>query len=365
MSLSTYLNKAFYILIIVTITYSVIGANNATAKKFYQAPVSSTNPNLNFNSGIQSIYQDSKGNYWFGSLDQGVAFFDGQKFTYFTTKEGLSGNQIRSIQEHEDGSIWFGTDQGVSSFDKQKMRQHQPSSRAFNSELIPFDHKVNFSEKDLWFNAGIKPGFYQLHNQSLSYQELPIPASASSSDTFIITDHAFSGNESVWMATYSAVFGYNGSVFTVIDDKSLEHTKPINVLHVRSVFEDSKGNLWIGNNGIGVLLRSKESIINFSEKLGLIHSKSKGSGDFSPAGTLEHVFAIEEDDFGNIWFGDRDSGVWKYDGFDMANFTTQHGLSSNSVRTVYKDNNGGVWVGLMNGSVYLFNGSSFVRKFSN
>jgi hypothetical protein len=32
---------------------------------------------LKFNSGIESIFQDSKGNYWFGSLQEGVAVYNG------------------------------------------------------------------------------------------------------------------------------------------------------------------------------------------------------------------------------------------------------------------------------------------------
>ncbi len=51
-----------------------------------------TNTKLKYTSEIQSIFQDSKGNYWFGSHHEGVAKFDGDEFTYFTINDGLSGN---------------------------------------------------------------------------------------------------------------------------------------------------------------------------------------------------------------------------------------------------------------------------------
>jgi hypothetical protein len=35
-------------------------------------------------------------------------------------------------------------------------------------------------------------------------------------------------------------------------------------LHIRSIMEDSK-NLWIGNNGIGILKYDGKKIINFTE----------------------------------------------------------------------------------------------------
>lgn len=73
-------------------------------------------PHLLFNSGIRSVFLDSKGNMWFGSHQDGVCKWDGLSYTYYTKKDGLSNNQVRTIQEHVDGSIWFGTGDGISSF---------------------------------------------------------------------------------------------------------------------------------------------------------------------------------------------------------------------------------------------------------
>lgn len=106
----------------------------------------------------------------------------------------------------------------------------------------------------------------------------------------------------IWFATYTGVLGYNGSDFTIINNETLGLDRKIEPLHIRSIYEDSKGRLWIGNNGIGVLLKEGESIINFSKKHHLIHSNSKRNGEKSPERTLEHVFVIAEDHKGNIWF---------------------------------------------------------------
>ena len=42
---------------------------------------------LKFSSGIRAIMEDSKGNIWFGSHQEGVAVFDGIKFTYFSLED--------------------------------------------------------------------------------------------------------------------------------------------------------------------------------------------------------------------------------------------------------------------------------------
>jgi len=134
-------------------------------------------------------------------------------------------------------------------------------------------------------------------------------------------------------------------------------------LHIRSVLADSKGRIWIGNNGIGVLLMDGDVIVNFSEKNNLIHPTSTRRGDKSQTGTLEHVFAIEEDSEGNIWFGDRDTGAWKYDGKSMTNYIIDNKLSTPMIWTIYNDHNNNLLFGMAGGGVYKFTGKTFERQF--
>ena len=114
----------------------------------------------------------------------------------------------------------------------------------------------------------------------------------------------------VWVATYGALFSFDGKTINVFDRNKFALPEG-EFLHIRSVFADSQGRIWVGNNGIWVLLIQEKSTINFSDKNGLRHTNSGGNrngGVTSPAGTLEHVFAIGEDSEGNVWFGDRDTG---------------------------------------------------------
>ena len=73
-------------------------------------------PHLSFEGVVRSILHDSKGNYWFGSWNEGAARWDGDRFTYFTTSDGLTDNQVRRIVEGRDGTIWFENGRGVSRF---------------------------------------------------------------------------------------------------------------------------------------------------------------------------------------------------------------------------------------------------------
>lgn len=311
---------------------------------------------LKFTSGIRAIFQDINGNYWFGSHREGVCLFDGKSFEYFTTNEGLSDNQIRSIQEDENGKIWFGTANGVSSYDGKKITNHPP----INGDLTKKIWKS--VDETLWFNAGNNPGVYKSDGQILNYLLFSIPKDESPGNSYGVTDISKGKNGQVWIATYTALFHYDGKEINIYD-KSRLALKDDEVLHIRSVFEDSEGRIWVGNNGIGVLLIEENSTINFSDKNGLIGAASSKTGDRSPAGTLEHVFVIEEDSEGNIWFGDRDTGAWRFDGQTMTNYTIDHKLSTPMIWCIYNDDNNNLLFGMANGGVYKFNGKSFNRVF--
>ena len=313
---------------------------------------------LKFTSGISSIFQDSKGNYWFGSLQEGVASYDGKSFTYFTSNDGLSDNQIHTIQEDKDGGIWFNTQKGISTYhgktikDQTKIDAANPPGEWMKSD------------NDLWFEAGVREGALRYDGQKLNYLPFPSHKVLDPYDNlFAVTDIAKGKNNMIWLATYAGVWEYNGSDFTIINDETLGLDIKNAPLHIRSILEDSKGRLWIGNNGIGVLLKEGDKTINFSEKNHLIHPTSKRKGDKSFPGTLEHVFTFAEDSHGNIWFGDRDAGIWKYDGKTMVNYTIRDGLTNDFALSMYVDKDKKLWLGMADGNIYTFNGKTFEKHF--
>lgn len=93
------------------------------------------------------------------------------------------------------------------------------------------------------------------------------------------------------------------------------------------------------------------------------NNKRKGGDYKSPPGTLEHIFTIAEDSKGNIWFGDRDAGIWKFDGNQFENYTQRDGLTNDFALSIYEDKNGELWFGMADGSIYKWNGKTFEKQF--
>ena len=352
-------HKLIYLILLLTLNHLSCVEKKLTAKETVKPEVVATSKSdtLKFTSGIRAIFQDSKGNYWFGSLQEGVAVYNGHAFSYFSTNEGLTDNQIHSIQEDKNGIIWFETQKGVSRYDGQSLKSQSIE------EIGTIPGNWMKSDHDLWFASGNKEGAFRYDGRTLNYLAFPNPKVINPNNLYAVTSISKGKDNMIWFATYPGVFGYDGSNFTIINDEALGFSWNSAPLHIRSILEDSKGRLWIGNNGLGILLKEGDSLINFSEKNNLIHPTSRRRGDKSPPGTLEHVFTIAEDSQGNIWCGDRDAGVWKYDGKNMVNYTTKDGLSNDFVLSIYEDNHKKLWFGMADGNVYQFNGKIFEKQF--
>lgn len=348
--------KLIYLILILTLNFSCV-EKKSTDKETNKPELVATSKTdtLKFTSGIRAIFQDSKGNYWFGIHNEGVSFYNGKSFEYFTTNEGLSDNQIRSIQEDKNGKIWFGTAKGVSVYDKGMITNYSAKTN------VP-KYEWNKTSGDLWFYAGEERGINRYDGKNMNFLIFPKPKNENPDNSYGVTGISKDKDGNVWIATYAALFKYDGKMVAIFDHETLK-LKGNELLHIRSVLVDSKGRIWIGNNGIGVLLMEGNSIENFSEKNNLIHPTSTRRGDKSQPGTLEHVFAVEEDSEGNIWFGDRDTGAWKYDGKTLTSYSISDKLTKPMIWTIYKDNKNNLLFGMAEGGVYKFNGKTFEKQF--
>ena len=69
----------------------------------------------------------------------------------------------------------------------------------------------------------------------------------------------------------------------------------------------------------------------------------------------------QEDDLGNIWFGNNGSELFQYDGNSLTNFTTKDVLTDNAVNTILKDKNGELWFGTDSKGICKFTGTTFTE----
>jgi ligand-binding sensor domain-containing protein len=319
------------------------------------------------NGGVRAILQDRHGHYWFGSHFEGVCRVDREQVRKFTTADGLSDDQVRAIEEAPDGSIWFDTGVGVSSFDGERIWTR-------TDRELPVMSPWALEPGDLWFKADESHGFstvereagvYRLNDGRLTYLALPLPPQLRPDSGYSVTGFAKGKGGRIWIATYNAVFGFDGVSFTTIDGTRMGLREGEGVPHVRCVFEDSRGRVWIGNNGVGVIVVDGDSTVGLTPLAGTSEVLLRMGDPLTPSAavdrdrSLQRVFSIGEDRDGNIWIGTIGGGAWRYDGRELRQFTASDGLTTASVMAIYCGRDGTLWLG--GEGVFRLTGQRFER----
>lgn len=114
---------------------------------------------------------------------------------------------------------------------------------------------------------------------------------------------------------------------------------------VRTIFQDSNGNLWFGTQN-GAFKLVGNSLIHIDKIIG-----ESGKG--------VTIKDITESIDGKIWLGHTD-GISSVDGEKVTNYDESDGLISNDVWSIAADREGRIWIGTIDG-VCVFNGEEFTK----
>jgi ligand-binding sensor domain-containing protein len=309
---------------------------------------------------IWTIYQDKKSNYWFGSKENGVYFYNGQQLKHITTENGLVSNEIRGIQEDANGNIFFDTEKGVSKFDGRTFKTLQianPASPLNNWVLKP---------DDLWFRMGFKSGAYRFDGKYLYYLKFPTSPQENmfymKNPNTILKPYGLytiykDRKGYMWFGTASlGVCRYDGRTLNWHYEEQLQTTPNGGDFGTRAIFEDKNGKIWINNT------RFRYVIETYGYK-SVTFKKESGIGYLNKTNKMEFPFflSITEDNKGNLWMATYENGVWKYNGKELIHYPVKDGETDVLLFTIYKDNKGVLWLGTHNAGVYTFNGHSFEK----
>lgn len=294
---------------------------------------------------IRSIFQDSNGNLWFGTLGDGVVKYDEKTLTYFSSPDGFINNTVYAINEDKKGNLWFGTDQGVYKYDGTTFRNFNQKDGLNHLDITRKGILVDQSGA-IW--VGTHGGVYRYTpaadstgGQSFSlFQQLP-PINVAG----ILEDK--SGN--IWFASSeNGVFRYDGKTMTHIAEK-----EGLGENYAGGIAQDKDGNMWF---------TMKNGICKYDGKTLTAYTPKDGLG-----GTEFWGIYIEQS--GIIWVTARGSTTRFDPSIPLPNpkaftvFTPDDGLNC-CVQSMFQDKSGNMWWGAGQG-LYRFDGTRFYQVKQN
>ncbi|MGM8362395.1 ATP-binding protein [Flavobacterium sp. ARAG 55.4] len=256
---------------------------------------------------IHGIAKDSVGYIWIGSWN-GVYRYDGKTFDFFyhipNDKTSLPNNRIRNIISDQKRGLWFLTfDNKYVKFDYQ-----------LNTFKVIADDKVpEILVEKLSSNAN------QLHKNRIV-----------NGKSYFLSLHQFTSQDvkAGEKYVYKANINHPGQL---VDD------------YITDFFIDNQNTIWLGTRG-GDVYKANPNRNPF--ELHYSFRKDSGNSRFS---IVKAVLKVA----GKIWLG-TDDGILIYNKEELDNSHPfyKSGSRIKFVRTLLKDDKGGIWIGGINGLEY-------------
>jgi ligand-binding sensor domain-containing protein/signal transduction histidine kinase len=313
---------------------------------------------------VHAIVQTKDGYIWIGT-EEGLARFDGVKFTVFDKQNTpeLKSNYIRSLLADRQGALWIGTAQGLARLLNGKFTLFTRDD-GLPSETIQAVYEDR--EGTLW--VATANGLALLKSGGLS--------------TFTTKERLISGSiqalfedkdGALWIATPYGVGRIKDGKFTnyTVRDGLASNS-------VRAIQQDQNGRLWFGTLG-GLTSFSDGRFTTYTTRDGLpndriisLHANRDGAlligtagglclytdGRFTgfnrsePLATIT-ILSLLEDREGNLWIGTESGGINLLKDTKFTTYTVKNGLSNDLVKSIYQDNQGNTWIGTDGGGLNL------------
>lgn len=306
-------------------------------------------------------FDDGEGHLYIGHAQGGMSIVNLKDNTFRTllynpeNPQSLPGNSVYSIFKDHLENIWVGTNRGLGLFnpktDEFTVFRHEPGSPY---SLIA-DHIYDIQEMSdgtLWIASDIGGiSILDLHDitfknpEDVKFYNITADNSkhgVSSGNIRSILQDSF-GN--IWIGNYSSgvdFISHTPSVFHVLPYM----TEKGNILKHKPVWglcKDENGQIWLGGENEIILFKDNQLI----KSVNVAHKLSRPYGQ---------IFSIISDGHGTLLLGIYDDGLLKYDIQSERIERIPLDMENVDVITFFKDTDGKIWIGAEYGIYTYKNG---------
>lgn len=315
---------------------------------------------------ITGLGEDGQGNFWVATYGEGVYYKEGRHLYNINIDDGLLGEDIYVMHKDKKGSMWFGTDGGISVCsikNGEKDVENITREDGLPDEIIReflMDEKGNF-----WigtYDKGVC--YYDFDKKTFEY---PIEHW----DRGIVNHLELFEERELWIGTE----GNGVWILSLIDGTIQPLTGEGNLLNskVYDLHKDIEGNIWVISNTHGIchanrqfefiqtdfdniqcIIADSENTIWVGTQKGLFthHLDSVGKSFFVKClSNLDlNVISLYEDKYQNLWIGTFGEGVYIFNkkSQQIRQLTEKDGLTNGSILSM-DGINGHIWLATLGG----------------
>jgi len=323
-------------------------------------------------NSVKEIVQTRDGYLWLATQD-GVARFDGVRFTVYNTRTtpAFLDDNVWALREDRDGRLWIGTRGGLMA------RTGSGFLSYTTADGLPANHVRGIYQDrkgTLWIGSAGELAVFEDGRGRVYKDKAGVGVTGGSS--FCET-----ADGSLWIAA-GRLYRLKDDLFTVYDEARGVPGR------VFVVAPGPKGELWYGTLGLGAGRLEGERVVRVTVKEGLpsdmvmaLRADRDGTmwigtsggglvryrdGAFSALradnGLLaDEVNSLREDVEGSLWVGTNGGGLHRLKDGDFTTFGIPEGLTTRVVSTVFESADGSVWAGAVGGGAYRLRNGSFTR----
>ena len=329
---------------------------------------------------INQILRGPTGNLYFAT-SKGVSVWNGKSFSNLTAALGLPAEEVTCLAFSPSGTLWVGTHRGMTEYHNGKVK-HWKKAEGLNNEdvrCITLDEHGTLwvgTAQGLHCITAENPnvGLYSItatdKNQGMPTDEINAVASGGNDLLWVATDAGLvrirKGNkpeimipgetinsrlvgtlcldreQNLWLGTYEGLYKYRSSGFVKFGPED-----GLTNNFVFQSFRDAGKRLWVTTGGGGIYGQTKTGFEHLDNTHGL-------SDNF--------VWCGQPRPDGSIWFGTSD-GLCLYRNHRFSTFRKKDGLISDYVFSILTLKNGKTWVGGRAG-VSVLEGERVIQTFA-
>jgi len=306
--------------------YSYVVPDSTVISKVYTAE----NGLLN----VADIEIDSDGIAWFGT-NQGIYSYDGTVERHYTEEDGLVSDNVKCLIS-DDGAIWAGTNDGLSHFDGETWTSYTRHNGLLNNRIFTL---LKDPDGNIW--VATYSGVSRFDGESW--------VSFTDKNELMdnrITSMALDSENRIWFCSEYVSKGitvYDNGEFIWYTKWSADAQLPTH--EITAVGSDSNGTIWIGwHEGIARL--KKETWVTYSKVDGL-------AGDA--------VKSIQQGRNGTIWVEFENSANVGYSHYEDGEWETRfndESYAEKKLNALYETGDGDLWLASTDGVQTIIDGIS-------